>query len=68
MFSRFLKRLLLVNLDPSKCNVHTMSQISDANFKEAVGKCMKVQVSRAPLFFHSLVAHAVHLSVQSLSS
>ncbi|XP_076676389.1 asparagine--tRNA ligase, mitochondrial [Andrena cerasifolii] len=43
MFPRFLKRLRLVNLDPSKCNVHTMSQISDANFKEAVGKCMKVQ-------------------------
>ncbi|XP_076236160.1 asparagine--tRNA ligase, mitochondrial [Calliopsis andreniformis] len=43
MFSKFVKRLLSINLNAAKCNVHTMSKISDANFKEAVGKRMKVQ-------------------------
>ncbi|KZC04428.1 PREDICTED: probable asparagine--tRNA ligase, mitochondrial [Dufourea novaeangliae] len=43
MFSKYIEKLLLLNLKVPKCNVHSMSQICDTNCKEALGKRMKVQ-------------------------
>ncbi|XP_043252996.1 probable asparagine--tRNA ligase, mitochondrial [Colletes gigas] len=42
MFSKILRRLF-VNLNVSKCNSHTMHQISDVSFHEDVGKRIKLQ-------------------------
>ncbi|XP_053999725.1 probable asparagine--tRNA ligase, mitochondrial [Hylaeus anthracinus] len=42
MFSTFLKRAL-VNFNFYKCNIHSMLQLSDTTFKEAIGKHIKVQ-------------------------
>ncbi|XP_076641403.1 asparagine--tRNA ligase, mitochondrial isoform X1 [Halictus rubicundus] len=43
MFPKYIGRFLFRNLNSSKCNVRSMSQISNVHSKEALGKQMKVQ-------------------------